>query len=442
MLWGILGWPFVLIICGYALIPFFMKLPITSAYEILQKRLGTGVRLTASVIFVFTRLVWMALLIYLAAKAVVVMVGWPESVTPLVVIVAGLIAVLYTAMGGLRAVVITDVIQFFVLLLGAIITIIFVSIETGVEAWLPTSWAPHWDTVPFFSWNPVVRVTIIGSIIGTATWWLFTCGSDQVVIQRFLATRNTKAARRALFINCLISLAISAGLLFVGFSILGYFRANPQAIPDGKNLFANADFLFPHYIANFLPAGVAGLVIAAMFAAAMSSLDSGINSIVTVFYTDFLSRFRKGSDSREHNVKLARYLVLGIGFVVVLLSAPVGNVPGNITEVTNKTNGLFVAPLFGLFFMCLFVRFSTPFGAIVGALYGFAFAFIWGFWDVLTGGPMLSFQWIYLFPFIVHVVVGSLVSLLPTRGKSWSEMTLWTLVAIAPIAVCFLLITQ
>lgn len=442
IIWGVLGLPLIIVICGYALIPFFMKLPITSAYEILEGRLGIVVRLVGSVIFVITRLIWMALLIYLAAKAVVVMVGWPESTTPLVVVVAGVIAVLYTAMGGLRAVVITDVVQFFVLLAGAIITAIFVSIDIGFGAWFPTSWAPHWDTVPFFSWNPVVRVTIIGSIVSGATWTIFTYGSDQVAIQRYLATRDAKAARRALYINCLVSLVISGALAFVGFSVLGFFRNNPQAIADGKNLLANADFLFPHYIANYLPVGVAGLVIAAMFAAAMSSLDSGINSIVTVFYTDFLSRFRKGSGTREHNVKLAKYLVLGIGTVVVLLSAPVGNIPGNITEVTSKTNGLFVAPLFGLFFMCLFVRFSTPFGAIVGALYGFAFAFIWAFWDVLTGGPMLSFQWISLFPFVVHVVVGSLVSLLPTRGKSWPVMILWTVAALAPIAVCFLLITQ
>lgn len=306
--------PFIIVVCGYALIPFFMKLPITSAYEILQGRLGTGVRLTASVIFVLTRLVWMALLIYLAAKAVVVMVDWPESMTPLVVVVAGLIAVLYTAMGGLRAVVITDVVQLLVLLTGAIVTAIFVSIDIGFGSWFPTSWAAHWDTVPFFSWNPVVRVTVIGSIVSIATWTIFTYGSDQVAIQRYLATRDVKAARRALYLNMLVSLVISGALAFVGFSILGFFRANPQAIADGKDLFANADFLFPHYIANYLPAGVAGLVIAALFAAAMSSLDSGINSIVTVFYTDFLSRFRKDSGTREHNVKLARYLVLGIGY--------------------------------------------------------------------------------------------------------------------------------
>jgi len=140
--------------------------------------------------------------------------------------------------------------------------------------------------------------------------------------------------------------------------------------------------------------------------------------------------------------RLARALVLGIGIAVVLLSAPVGNVPGNITEVTNKTNGLFVAPLFGLFFMCLFVPSSTPFGAIVGAVYGFSFAILWAFWDILTGGPSLSFQWIYLFPFIVHVVVGSAASLLPTRGRSWRYLLLCSLAAGAPIAIVFLLLSS
>ncbi len=442
LVWGLLGIPLVIVCCGFFLIPVFMKLPITSAYELLEGRLGVGVRMTAAVIFILTRLVWMALLIYLAAKAVVVMVGWPESATPMVVMVAGAIAVLYTALGGLRAVVITDVIQFLILFAGGLITIAMVSMDIGLGGWIPTSWAPHWDQIPVFDWNPAVRVTVIGSILSGAVWTIFTYGSDQVAIQRYLATRDAKAARRALYINVGAGLAVSVLLAGLGFSILGFFQTHPHAIADGKDLLADADFLFPHFIANYLPHGLAGLVIAAMFAAAMSSLDSGINSIVTVFHVDFLGRFRRRKLRKEHSVRLARALVLGIGIAVVLLSAPVGNVPGNITEVTNKTNGLFVAPLFGLFFMCLFVPFSTPFGAIVGAVYGFSFAFLWAFWDMLTGGPSLSFQWIYLLPFIVHVVIGSAASLLPTRGRSWRYLLLCSLAAGAPIAIVFLLLSN
>ena len=442
LVWGLLGTPLIVVCCGFFLIPVFMKLPITSAYELLEGRLGIGVRLTAAVIFILTRLVWMALLIYLAAKAVVVMVGWPESTTPTVVMVAGAVAVLYTALGGLRAVVITDVIQFVILFAGGLITMAMVTMDIGLGGWIPTSWAPHWDQVPVFDWNPAVRVTVIGSILSGAVWTIFTYGSDQVAIQRYLATRDTKAARRALYINIGAGVAVSVLLAGLGFSVLGFFQTHPHAIADGKDLLADADFLFPHFIANYLPHGLAGLVIAAMFAAAMSSLDSGINSIVTVFHVDFLGRFRRRKLRKEHSLKLARALVLGIGIAVVLLSAPVGNVPGNITEVTNKTNGLFVAPLFGLFFMCLFVPFSTPFGAIVGAVYGFSFAFLWAFWDILTGGPSLSFQWIYLLPFLVHVLVGSAASLLPMQGRSWRFLLLCSLAAGAPIAIVFLLLSS
>ena len=442
LVWGLLGTPLIIVCCGFFLIPVFMKLPITSAYELLEGRLGIGVRLTAAVIFILTRLVWMALLIYLAAKAVVVMVGWPESTTPMVVMVAGAVAVLYTALGGLRAVVITDVIQFVILFAGGLITMAMVTMDIGLGGWIPTSWAPHWDQVPVFDWNPTVRVTVIGSILSGAVWTIFTYGSDQVAIQRYLATQDTKAARRALYINIGAGVAVSVLLAGLGFSVLGFFQTHPHAIADGKDLLADADFLFPHFIANYLPHGLAGLVIAAMFAAAMSSLDSGINSIVTVFHVDFLGRFRRRKLRKEHSLKLARALVLGIGIAVVLLSAPVGNVPGNITEVTNKTNGLFVAPLFGLFFMCLFVPFSTPFGAIVGAAYGFSFAFLWAFWDLLTGGPSLSFQWIYLLPFLVHVLVGSAASLLPMQGRSWRFLLLCSLAAGAPIAIVFLVLSS
>ena len=309
LVWGLLGIPLIVVCCGFFLIPVFMRLPITSAYELLEGRLGVGVRVTAAVIFILTRLVWMALLIYLAAKAVVVMVGWPESTTPMVVMVAGAVAVLYTALGGLRAVVITDVIQFLILFAGGLITIAMVTMDIGLGGWIPTSWAPHWDQIPVFDWNPAVRVTVIGSILSGAVWTIFTYGSDQVAIQRYLATRDAKAARRALYINIGAGFAVSVLLAGLGFSVLGFFQTHPHAIADGKDLLADADFLFPHFIANYLPHGLAGLVIAAMFAAAMSSLDSGINSIVTVFHVDFLGRFRRRKLRKEHSLKLARALV-------------------------------------------------------------------------------------------------------------------------------------
>ena len=121
-------------------------------------------------------------------------------------------------------------------------------------------------------------------------------------------------------------------------------RSIPTYKAMGETLFTEADYLFPNFIATYLPMGIAGLVVSGIFAAAMSSLDSGINSIVSIVSADFINRFRKHEHSQQHNVKLAKYLVLSIGIAIVLISSIMDKVPGNITEVTSKTNGLFVVP--------------------------------------------------------------------------------------------------
>lgn len=418
VLLGSLSIPVIYLVAGYLLIPRFMKLKYTSGYEILQDRLGMSTRLTASIIFIFTRLIWMSLLIYLAGKAMVVMLGWPDRLIPYVVIVSGLITIIYTTMGGFRAVVITDAVQFFILLAGPILTIAIISFKMGgIGAWLPRHWAPNWDSQPFFSFNPQVRVTVIGSMVSYAMWWICTAGSDQMAIQRYFATRNASSARRAFLVNNIADVSVTVLLSLTGFALLAFFLKNPQLAIGGDPM-AQADYLFPHYVANYAPVGVAGLVIAGMFAAAMSSLASGINSVIAVFTTDFLDRRRKTALNEKQHVRRTKLLVLGLGVIIVFASSLMEKVPGNIFEVTNKTNGLFVGPLFGLFFMALFVPFATPFGALWGAVYGFVAAVLIAYWDVITGRPGLSFQWIIMAAVVVHISVGSILSLLPTRGKS------------------------
>ena len=142
ILWWMAALPIVYLLVGYGLIPLFMKLAVTSAYEILETRLGLSGRLTAAVIFLATRMLWMALIIYLTAdKLIVKMLNWDDSMTPWVAAAIGVVTVIYTAMGGLRAVVLTDVIQSLILLGGALLTIIVISVNMGgVAAWWPTEW--------------------------------------------------------------------------------------------------------------------------------------------------------------------------------------------------------------------------------------------------------------------------------------------------------------
>lgn len=435
----ILTLPVVYWISAYFLIPYFMKLPITSAYEIIDRPLGKGTRLAGSVIFIMTRFVWMALLIYLTSKALAVMMNWDESYIPLISVAGGIITVIYSTMGGLNAVLTTDVTQFTILLLGAILTVVLTSMRMGgVGVWIPTEWSPQWDDIVFFSTDPHIRTTIVFAFIHLVSWWVCTAGSDQMAIQRFASTRDVKAARRSFLVTQISEKTVFVVLMTVGFALFRFYNVFPQYVPDGRDLVSDADFLFPNFIANHLPAGISGLVVAAIFSAAMSSLSSGINSTAAVITTDIIPFFRKSFDAERSSLRLARWSSLAIGVLVVAISTTMAHVPGNIFEVTSKTNGLFVAPLFNLFFMALFVRYATPFGTVMGSIWGLAFAVIIAFWDVLTGGPGITFLWILPGALVVSITTSMLLSLIPTRRMSVTVRTvLATVFLVPPLAIFF-----
>lgn len=434
---GLLAVPLVYVIVGYLLIPALMKRQVTSAYELLEDRLGMGSRLLAVVLFLFLRLMWMTLLVNVAVKAVVVMLNLDASMIPWIVAICSLIAVGYTVLGGLRAVVITDVVQFFLLLGGALLTVVLVSVKMGGFGWFPTNWSPHWDRQPIFSLDPSVRVTVVGSFLAVLIWWVCTCGSDQTAIQRFMATGNVKAARKSVLVNLIGSIIITCTLCLVGFSLLGFYSSHPELIRGGGGLSEQADNLFPQYIVDYLPVGAAGLVVAALFAAAMSSLDSGINSVTAVIQVDLIDRFRLHRDTKKHSLWGARLLSLGIGAVIILMNGFVEKVPGNIVAVTNKVSNLFVTPLFSLFFLAFFIRFTTPFGAILGVVYGVAAAVLIAFWDLITGAAPISFQWIAPVSLVINIVAGILLSLLPTRGRRVGSLIGYGVVAALPVIAAF-----
>jgi SSS family solute:Na+ symporter len=435
---SLLAAPISFLIVIYLLIPALMKQQVTSAYELLEERTGLSGRLMAVMMFLLLRLAWMGLLTNVAAKAVVVMLGLDASMVPWVVLICCIIAVAYTTTGGLEAVVITDVVQFFLLLSGAILTIVLVSVDMEGGGWIPTSWSPHWDTQPFFSLDPHVRVTMFGAIVGGILGGIRAHGSDQTTIQRFMATGSVRAAVRSILVHYIALLAVTCLLALVGFALLGFYSQNPQWIQGEGGISQQADNLFPQYIVGRLPVGVAGLVVAALFAAAMSSLDSGINSVTAVIQVDLIDRFRLRRDVKRHSLKLARWLSLVIGAVIILMSSFVDQVPGNIVEVTEKVSSLLATPLFSLFVLALFVRFTTPFGAVLGTVYGLAASALVAYWDMITHGDPITFQWITPISLTVNIVAGALLSLLPTRGRRAPALVLYVLAAVFPVILLFL----
>lgn len=223
-------------------------------------------------------------------------------------------------------------------------------------------------------------------------------------------------------------------LTLVGIALLAFYQRGPGVLPENMSLAHNGDAVFAHFIGHYLPMGVSGLVISGLLAAAMSSVSSGLNGIISSFSTDIIdTQWQNPARTERSKVRTARFLALVIGLITVVMSIGVGAVPGNLVEVSSKTNGLLLCPIFGLFFLALRVPFATPFGAVMGALYSFAAAVLISYWDSFTGEAGLSFQWIIPGAFVTSMVAGAGFSLLPTRGKPAGQLAAYSAASLAPL---------
>ncbi len=417
---GAIAFPFVIFTVGSFMIPYFMKLRVTSAYEILEQRLGLSIRLLGSTLFTLIRLFWMAVIIHATTdKVLVPVLGLGESWTTPICILMGIVTITYTSLGGLRAVVFTDVIQSGILFGGGILTVAIITNELGNfrELW-PAEWPTHWEK-PNWGFDPEARMSLVSIFLAVFCWHTCTAGSDQVVIQRYFATRDVKAAKRVLVINLVADFLAMLLMAMVGLALIAFFTANPDILGTDQSLDNNSDQLFPKFISTELPVGLTGLVISGLLAAAMSSLSSGMNSTSSVITTDFISLFRSVEPDEKSKILIARWVSVIIGLIVVILSLIVGHVSGNLFEVANKVVNLFVSPLFVLFFLAMFVKSSNAIGVWCGALTSITVAVSIAFWKEITGEEGISFLWIMPAAFILGILVGSIASL-AFRGKQES----------------------
>ena len=408
-----LSYPFIVYVVGWFMIPYFMKLPVTSAYEILETRLGSKVRLLGAIFFLSLRLLWMAMIIYTTTdKVLIPLTGLNPALSPLICAVIGAITIAYTSAGGLRAVVFTDVAQTVILFAGAILTLAVITAGLGgVGAWWPDRWDPNWDQPKL--WFGSSDRTVAGGFLACFVWYVCTCGSDQMAIQRYLSTRDIRSARQAFTISMVTDAVVTSFLGAIGLALLAYFRAHPEMLPTGQTISASADQLFPRFIVSGLPSGISGLVVAALLAAAMSSLSAGLNSSCSVITTDLLDRYRPRERSEQQHVRINRYVSVVIGIAVVALSLYVSMVPGNLLEVAYRVVNLFVAPLFCLFFMAMFIPWATQIGTLAGAAASVAVAIGIGHFRMFG----LDFLWIMPGSLLAGAIVGMLVSLIPLGGR-------------------------
>jgi SSS family solute:Na+ symporter len=309
-------------------------------------------------------------------------------------------------MGGLKAVVITDSLQTIILIFGALLTVFIVAIHLGsFHAIFPNKMLSHWESITW-GLDAGKRMTVGNAILMVFVWYICTAGSDQMAIQRYLATKDINSARKTFRISVITNFLVQSLLAVVGLALLAYFTKKPYELPAGETIFNYADSLFPWFIVIGLPVGITGLVTAGLISAAMSSLSSGLNSSSSVISEDIIKRFFP-SKKNVNFLKQARIISIIIGGVVTLLCLMVGYVQGNLLEVVIKVVNLFVAPLFVLFFMALFIPFATQFATIIGGVVSVMTAIAIAFFEVFG----LKVLWIMPIAFIIGISTASILSL-------------------------------
>ena len=267
-------------------VPFFYRLNLYSAYEYLEKRFDLQVRVWSSAMFILRVIFYLALAIYAPALALAEVTGLPLSFSVLLI---GVLTTVYTTLGGMKAVIWTDVMQFFVLLGGQI-----------VVAWVAMSRIPGGAAGAFqiaadagklnfanFDWDLTVRVTFWGALLGGLFNNLVQMGTDQISVQRYLTAKSLPEAQKSLWFKLIITLPLVIIFYLMGAVLFAFYQSHPDISPGE---FKQKDRILPYFVITQLPKGVPGLLIAAIFAATMSTVSSGINALSTASIIDFYRR--------------------------------------------------------------------------------------------------------------------------------------------------------
>lgn len=413
------------VVVAVLFVPAYFRGELLTVYQLLGDRFGAGVKRFASGLFLVTRsladgfrlfatgLVLAALLGTLPGAGRVALAGLDSATTLLVVavLVIGVATIVYTYLGGMTAVIWTDVIQLVVYVAGAVVAaaLLLDRIPGGWSEVARVGSAAGRFQLVDFSWDVTRGYTFWSGVVGGAFLTTATHGTDQLMVQRYLCARSPREARAALLWSGAIVFAQFALFLLIGAMLFVYYTGHaPQEIAaftlDGR---LQTDRIFPYFIVNHLPTGVLGLVLAAIFAAAMSTLSSSLNSSSAAAVGDFYLPMTGGQRSPEHYLRVSRVATAAWGVIQMAVAVSAVQLSSRVVDevlgIASFTNGV----ILGLFFLGTFTRRVDQSDAFAGAVAGAA---------VMLAVKLLTavtWQW--------YVLVGSLVTLAAGVAASYAR---------------------
>ncbi len=336
--------------------------------------------------YLLTQLVRMGTIMFLVALALERLTGWDiESI----IIVSGILVTFYTFVGGIEAVIWTDVVQSVILTLGAILCAVLLihGMPGGYSQLIELATQGDKFSLGSFQMGftePTFWVVLLYGIVIN----LQNFGIDQSYIQRYQTARSLEDARQSIWIGALTYVPVSALFLFIGTGLFAYYGAQPELLPQSLATADMSDRVFPHFIVSELPAGVTGIMIAALAAAAMSSIDTSINSSATVLLSDVYRRLIKPDASEKQQMRFLRSatIILGIsGTAVALLMVS----SKQVLDDWWRFAGIFSGGMLGLFLLGILSRRASSGQAIVGMIAGLL-VIIWATFSRNLEGPLAN----------------------------------------------------
>jgi SSS family solute:Na+ symporter len=368
-----------------------------TAYQVLNERFGGAVRQTTSALFIATRSLADGLRLFLTAIVVQELSGLS---LPAAVALVGATTIAYTFVGGMKAVVWTDVVQFAIYLLGAAFAF---SLLLGR---LPGGWAGMLTTASaegklhFLDLTPTLTDPYVlwAGLVGGMFLTFGSHGADQLMVQRYLCARSRRQAALALGASGFVVLAQFVFFLLIGVALFVFYRAFPPAVP-----FDRPDRVFARFIVDELPHGMVGLVIGAVFAAAMSTLSGSLNSSATAAVTDFYRPLRKDATPTEL-LRITRVLTLLFGLVQVAVALAGPYLARTVVESVLTIAGFTTGITLGVFFLALFTTRVGGRAALLGLVLGLTLMIGVAF------GTSLAWPWYTLFGSVATFSIGLVAS--------------------------------
>lgn len=393
-------------------------------FEYLERRYHKSVRLFISIIFLVMRLMYLGVVMYASAKAFRGAAGWPIYATILVV---GLVAIFYTTLGGIKAVVWMDFLQFCILVIG--IGYVLYALGTKVDGgWIEIfrysfangrGFEAEKDLITFFSFNPYERFTFWLLILGMIGLYTFTYGADQLVIQRLLSTPSYKHAWKATITNVVISLPVGSLFWFIGLGLFTFYALSKSSILPTN---IHSGEIFSYFIVTELPAPIPGLLMVSLLAAVFSTIDSGMNSLSAVFVKDIYKPFVKPDISLKKEMAISKMMTAVWGILFVGFSLFISFLSENAITSVLEVAGLWGSLLgvaAGAFLLGVTNK-KTHAGVVfvsaaVGII-GFTF-FVWKFYYGCQPDERISFQITGAMPLLGMIIIGYPLSFIWPRSK-------------------------